>query len=353
MIHQDHQDQGADKKTPLSNGVLHPLELKIAKQFSVLGLQKKSFLVGCSGGCDSVATAFLICALSQKFFLKTGLAYIYHGSQSNVLYRKKAFELVRKLAHHHRVPFYSNFEIHVNQKTWNQKIKINESEQSLREFRQNELAKIQKEENFEILVQGHQWGDLLETRLIRLIRGTGIDGMTSMEVLTKLNGTQIYRPFLETHRKTLEGYVLDKGTQGWKDGWLEDPTNKNEEPLRNWIRTKWLKDLEQKREGATENMARSLQLIVENLNFEKTDNWSRMVDKDAGKIDRLYFESLEGGDRRRLVAFYLKWMGVSGYTSGHVDEICKRLKTQQKTFRFFLAKREWIVDADFFYLCYN
>ncbi len=314
----------------------------IFKEFSHLELESPSFLVCCSGGVDSVAAAFAMDVLSKKLNLKMGLAYIHHGSAENEIYRNRAYGFVERLAINLKRPFYSNTD--GNQHSDGNK--SHGSEDSLRKLRREELIKIQQSQGYRYLVQGHHWDDLLETRLIRLIRGTGAGGLESMGVLSGCGSLQIYRPFLQIRRKELKSYVENK----WSEGWLEDPSNKSIEPLRNWLRQEWLVSLEKKREGSVNSLGSSLELIsqeVEKAGTQSSEQWEKLLVGEE-RICRRSYEALAEGDKKRFLAFYLKSKNVNSYTAGHVGEIYKRLRTEQKNFSFVVARCEWLVDTRHF-----
>ena len=78
--------------------------------------------------------------------------------------------------------------------------------------------------------------DQIETFLIRLSRGSGVQGLSSMNRVSKLsNKVKIVRPFLDIKKKDLQ-YISKKVFKKF----FEDPSNKNKKYLRTRIRS--LKD---------------------------------------------------------------------------------------------------------------
>lgn len=84
------------------------------------------------------------------------------------------------------------------------------------------------------LLVAHHRDDQAETLLLRLARGSGVDGLAAMEAAAPLPHLQILRPFLPVPRQALRAYLtaLDQA-------WLEDPSN---DALR-FNRVRWRKIL--------------------------------------------------------------------------------------------------------------
>ena len=79
---------------------------------------------------------------------------------------------------------------------------------------------------------GHHRDDQIETFLIRLSRGSGIQGLSSMNKMTKLNqDTKLFRPLLDTNKEDL--IFLSKKYYGKI---FKDPSNTNQKYLRTNIR---------------------------------------------------------------------------------------------------------------------
>ncbi len=73
------------------------------------------------------------------------------------------------------------------------------------------------------LLVAHHLNDQAETVLLRLSRGSGIDGLAGMSVIKDLYGIKIFRPFLDIPKKTLINFLKEENIN-----WIEDPSNKNE-----------------------------------------------------------------------------------------------------------------------------
>jgi tRNA(Ile)-lysidine synthase len=91
-----------------------------------------------------------------------------------------------------------------------------------------EFCKINKIPN---LLVAHNKQDQAETLLIRLMRGSGIEGLCGMSDQTTINEIKISRPLLNISKKDLKSYLREQ-----KQGWIEDPSNKDEKYTRVQVR---------------------------------------------------------------------------------------------------------------------
>ncbi len=81
------------------------------------------------------------------------------------------------------------------------------------------------------LLTAHNMEDQGETFLMRLERGSGVDGLAAIPAVSETSGVKIIRPLLDFRREELRKYLKRK-----KQKWIEDPTNKNTKYKRNRLR---------------------------------------------------------------------------------------------------------------------
>ena len=98
---------------------------------------------------------------------------------------------------------------------------------SARELRYPWFAEIMEKYGLKTLVTAHHADDNLETFLINLSRGTGIEGLTGIPERTD----SIARPLLAFSREQIETYAKDRNIE-----WREDASNADTKYLRNSIR---------------------------------------------------------------------------------------------------------------------
>ena len=83
----------------------------------------------------------------------------------------------------------------------------------------------------ECLLTAHHLDDQIETILYRIFRGTGLDGLRSIRKNDKFGKGLICRPLISVPRADIEQYAKINNIK-----WIEDPTNKNIDFDRNYLR---------------------------------------------------------------------------------------------------------------------
>ena len=74
----------------------------------------------------------------------------------------------------------------------------------------------------ETLLLGHTEDDQVETFLLRLARGSGVDGLTGMAHADIREGLPVARPLLGMSRDSLRDWLCDEGIE-----WCDDPSNED------------------------------------------------------------------------------------------------------------------------------
>lgn len=87
----------------------------------------------------------------------------------------------------------------------------------------------------DVLVTAHHQDDQAETFLLHLARGAGIDGLSSMALMSNFGQGKLVRPFLNYSKSQLTQYAKENALP-----WIEDESNMNSQFSRNFIREKVL-----------------------------------------------------------------------------------------------------------------
>lgn len=72
------------------------------------------------------------------------------------------------------------------------------------------------------LVTAHTMEDQAETLILRLARGSGVDGLSAMAAEAEVGGVSLLRPLLGVSRARLRGVLRAAG-----ETWIDDPSNEN------------------------------------------------------------------------------------------------------------------------------
>lgn len=303
----------------------HNLYHRFLKLLRQNNIYNKKFLLAVSGGIDSISLLSLMIEVQRPLQLNLAVAYVHHGLNKKT-YRDDAWAHIYSLCQGWNIPFYYNIP----------QIQKCQSEESLRKLRYNFLRKWQKKIKADDLVLAHTADDLLETRLIRLIRGTGAQGLLSMHFLKD----STLRPFIFFTKSEIKNYALSQHLS-----WIEDPSNKQTDFFRNWIRNTWLKQIEKRQKGAIRNLSRSLELVCEEINFHK--NSLPFILTDNG-LDKIKFLKLSSTEQKKTLAQYMKLFHLKNYSQNHIQEVLKYLRSNTKKKTFYLLKKKWLIEKKFF-----
>ncbi len=191
----------------LSNKRIKDLFKKFEKNFEI----NKSFAVAVSGGSDSLALAFLAKVFSIKYNLRCTFLIVDHKLRKSSTSEAKK---VKKVL--------NDFGIEVKILTWNGKKPLRNIQSLARKKRYELLFSKCKSLKCTNLVVGHHLDDLFENFFIRMIRGSGLKGLTSLEKKTSIDRINLYRPLLDFEKKDLE-YVSKIVFKFF----VKDPSNEN------------------------------------------------------------------------------------------------------------------------------
>ena len=181
---------------------------------------KQAFIVAVSGGPDSLALAFFTKVYSIKYNLRCRYFIVDHKLRKE---STKEAKKVKKIL--------SNFDIKAEILTWNGK-KPSKNIQSLaRKKRYDLLFSKCKKLKISNLIIGHHLDDLFENFFIRILRGSGLKGIISLDKKTKNDNKFLLRPLLDQKKEDLI-FISDKIFNFY----VQDPSNNDEKYQRIRIR---------------------------------------------------------------------------------------------------------------------
>lgn len=205
-------------------------------------LNGKKLLVAISGGIDSIVLTHILHKLEFNISL-AHCNFSLRGKESN-----KDEQFVKNLGEKLGVPTYT---IEFKTRSYAKENGVS-TQMAARDLRYNWFDELIKEHNLDFLITAHQKDDVLETFLINLTRGTGIDGLTGMPQVNKT----IVRPLLPFNRNE----ILIHATRN-KLKWREDSSNSSIKYVRNKIRHKVVPFLKELNPSLLETFSNTLQNI--------------------------------------------------------------------------------------------
>lgn len=172
-----------------------------------------------SGGLDSVVLAHLL-KQGDFDFVVAHCNFKLRGADSN-----KDEKFCKSLAEELKVPFFS---IQFDTKSYARKHKLS-LQVAARNLRYNWFLEILKHRSCDLLLTAHHADDSVETMLLNLVRGTGIQGLKGVPMRNGL----VVRPLLPFHKTELEQYARKE-----KLKYRKDASNSQSHYDRNFIRLK-------------------------------------------------------------------------------------------------------------------
>ncbi len=220
------------------------MEEKLKKYINTNKLGKLAIAV--SGGCDSIALTFLI----KKYFPKLKFTALIVDHKFRKESTKEA-KWVQKYLEKNNIK-----AIILSPASLKTKQPIKVTEESLRDLRYSLIIDYCKKNKINTILTAHHLDDNIETFLMRLERGSGIDGLSSIPQKNNINTIDFIRPLLSFTKDELKNFLIQN-----KIKWVEDPSNESDRFTRNKIRKALAKtsdyDLLRKRlSGVIENITR-------------------------------------------------------------------------------------------------
>ncbi len=233
----------------------------IFKKFENSFKPNSNFIVGVSGGADSLALAFLSKLYAFKNNLNPKFYVVDHRLRKDST--KEALKVKKIL---------KSLKIYSEILTWKGKKPFNKIQSSARKKRYDLL--FSKCNKFRIynLVVGHHIDDLFENFFLRLVRGSGLKGLVSLGEETKIANIKLLRPLIRFNKKDL--IYISKFVFNF---YVEDPSNYNTKfrriKIRNLIEELKSIGLNKKKFQLTiENLKRSDQTIRFYVDKNKKNN---------------------------------------------------------------------------------
>jgi len=212
----------------------------------------KNFIVAVSGGPDSLALSFLTKIYSIKKSLDVRYFIVDHKLRNNSTSEAKNVQKNLK-----------TFLINLNILTW-KGIKPKKNIQSIARDKRYELL-INKAKKLKMnnILLGHHLDDLFENFFMRILRGSGLNGLVSLDKETQRDAINLIRPLINFNKKDLI-YLYDFifGSH------VVDPSNEDDKfkrvKVRNFLKQLGLEGLDRSKFHLT---IKNLKLANENIKF--------------------------------------------------------------------------------------
>lgn len=247
----------------ISKNILERVSRYMAEN-NLLQCEDPLIIVGLSGGSDSVALMHILKSLGYNNVIATHCNFQLRGEESE---RDQAF--CENLC--------QNMHIKLYKRRFNTPKYMEEHHLSLemacRELRYTWWDEIictytfSTPQDYRYIAVGHHLDDSIETVLMNLMRGTGINGLTGIVPFNL--ATSVVRPLLCLTRKDIIDYVEDNGLD-----YVTDSTNRENDCQRNNIRNRLLPLMEEINPNARRGIVNTMAHLneIRNIAYQHIDD---------------------------------------------------------------------------------
>jgi tRNA(Ile)-lysidine synthase len=278
----------------------------LAEAARALDLPGRRILVACSGGVDSTVLCHGLHALARRLDLELALGHVHHGLRGAEADADEA--AVRALGRKCGMPVeVSRVDPHALRAEGPSRARPTLQE-AARRVRYAALAGQAERLGAERIATAHTRDDQAETVLLRLLRGSGPDGLAGIP--ERSPDGRIVRPLLGVGREDIVRYAREMGLS-----WREDRSNESRAYARSRLRHDWLPGLE---EAFNPRLLRALADLAEAVRRDaewigpqvdaEAARWTRR-EEDALWISAEPWTSLPDALARRVVRRLLQQAG--------------------------------------------
>jgi len=208
--------------------------------------------VAISGGLDSTMLAVHAAALARQHGFTLHGFHIHHGLQTQAdQWQSQTHDLALVLG----IPCHS-LRVAVAQDSGSG------IEAAARAARYAGLAQLAQHTGVRHILLGHHRDDQAETVLLRLLRGSGPQGLAAMRIRSVKDGLVYVRPLLALDRRVLvQAFAHWQRTSGWQAA--QDPSNTDARHTRSALRARLVPTLNARWPAWRANLARHAQLSAQ------------------------------------------------------------------------------------------
>ena len=277
-------------------------------------------LVGLSGGPDSVVLTHVLFELTTKLGIELIAAHLHHGLRAEAD-DDEAF--CHELADALHLPFVAGrIDVASRAKTAGRSI-----EDEARRARYAFLSEQAAHHVCDRIAVGHTMDDQAETFMMRLARGSGVRGLSSVYPVVKKENADIIRPLIDVRHHEILAYLEERGLS-----YREDASNLDRRFTRNRLRHDVLPYVaDELNPKLVETLARSAEILRDEEDFMEararkafTKAATAAVAIGNGiSLSVSALDALHPALRRRLTRLAVEHVNgdTANLTSGHVADV--------------------------------
>ncbi|WP_103981034.1 tRNA lysidine(34) synthetase TilS [Helcococcus massiliensis] len=287
----------------------------------------KNVLLAVSGGVDSMVMLDCFYKLSQEYKINIEIAHFNHKTRNGQSDKDSIF-VINKAKELGILCHYSEGDMDRYAKE--NKISSEEAGRILRHNFFNEILN-SKDEQF-YLALAHNLDDQVETILMRIIRGTGIDGLEAMDIFE----SNLFRPLLNTSKDEIISYAKKNSVD-----YVQDLTNFENIYLRNKIRNQLIPLIKEEYNHNIYDSILSLSDLAKSQNQSLTRYLDLLknkilVSKDELKVELSINELKNISDYEKIEIIRSEISDLSSnynFTKNHYNEILKIIDSNSSSIK--------------------
>ncbi|MFH6994606.1 tRNA lysidine(34) synthetase TilS [Flavobacterium sp. FlaQc-48] len=272
--------------------MLSKFQNHIASRFPFL--EDKKLFLAVSGGLDSMVLLHLLQQLPYE------IAVLHCNFQLRGLESFGDQNFIQNYCDQHNIPvFITQFDTEAFAKDYKLSTQV-----AARELRYSWFYELLEKENFDYILTAHHADDNLETFIINLTRGTGLEGLTGIPE----QNDRIIRPVLPFSRDEILKYAQEN-----KIEWREDSSNASHKYLRNKIRHDLVPMLKEINPHFLNAFQKTQSYLQESK--EMVEDASIMIYQQIAKeeVDNIHFDLNQLKKLPNYKSYLYQWLNEFGF----------------------------------------
>jgi tRNA(Ile)-lysidine synthase len=259
-------------------------------------LANKKLFLAVSGGLDSMVLLHLLEQLPYE------IAVLHCNFQLRGLESFGDQEFIQNYCGQHNISF---FTTQFDTKSFAEDYKLS-TQVAARELRYSWFYELLEEQNFDYILTAHHADDNLETFIINLTRGTGLEGLTGIPE----QNDKIIRPLLPFARDEILKYAKENNIE-----WREDSSNASNKYLRNKIRHDLVPILKEINPNFLDAFQKTQSYLQESQ--EMVEDASIMIYQQVAKEEgeEIHFDLNQLKKLPNYKSYLYQWLNEFGFTA--------------------------------------
>jgi len=171
----------------------------------------------------------------------------------------------------------------------------------------------------DILLTGHHLDDQIETVFLQMLRGTGVDGAAGIRQISVFNSTYLVRPLLRFSREEIESYASDNNLT-----WVNDPSNSETKYDRNYLRHEVLPVMEKRWPSYRQTVGRFSQHMRQTSELLKQiseQDYQETYNQKKGCLEIDGINNLSSQRKNNLIRHWINSLGYQSPSDKQLNEI--------------------------------